>query len=160
LVILGVIFGLGYSLRDAANEIRLPLLAIAGVVVLFATLALVSVSFATFGLQDPKQALALPEGSVRAAIALALIVLFAVLTVYLYASAASSGVSSAPNLTLDEKNKFLAALDKNQIIAVVPPKDDNPPFTVYFQARGPGSIEFAKEIFVLLGTLVTSVASF
>lgn len=70
----------------SAAEVVLPLLVIGGLLSLLIVLALVSVFFQTLGLANPAQALALPEGSVRAVIALGLIVLFAILAIYLYAN--------------------------------------------------------------------------
>lgn len=68
------------------NELSLPVLAIAGVVALLGSLALVAVSFSSVNMADKSQPLALPQGSVRAVIALSLVVLFAILTVYLFSS--------------------------------------------------------------------------
>ena len=105
---------LGVSVDDA---IRLPVLVIIGVMALFATLALVAVTFSVAGLTDPKQALGLPEGSVRAAIALSLIVIFAITSIYLYSSLSKPATN----------------------------------------ARGD---DFAKQVFAVVGTLMTSVANF
>jgi hypothetical protein len=99
------------------DAVRLPVLVITGVMALFATLALVAVTFSVAGLTDPTQALGLPEGSVRAAIALSLIVIFAITSIYLYSS--------------------LSKADAN-------PRGD----------------DFAKQVFAVVGTLMTSVASF
>lgn len=103
--------------RAADDAVRLPVLVVIGVMALFATLALVAVTFAVAGLTDPKQALGLPEGSVRAAIALSLIVIFAITSIYLYSSIAKGNANS------------------------------------------PG-IDFAKQVFAVVGTLMTAVASF
>ena len=103
------------GVNDAA--VRLPVLVITGVMALFATLALVAVTFSVAGLADPHQALGLPEGSVRAAIALSLIVIFAITSIYLYSSLKDV-------------------------------KADSP------------SVDFAKQVFAVVGTLMTSVASF
>ncbi len=158
-LLIGAIFGLRYSLAGVSSEIGLPVLAIAGVVLLLATLALVSVAFSVFGLDDKTQALALPEGSIRAVIALSLIVLFAVLTVYLYGSLANARVNSVSGLTQRQTADFVASLPKDQIVAVSPAGGDGP-FTIYFHDRNPASDDFAKQLLVLIGTLVTSVASF
>ncbi len=72
----------------------LPVLAILGVLLLLAALAGVSVSFGHFGLSDKQQALALPEGSIRAVIAMALVVIFAILTVFLYGTLANGNVDT------------------------------------------------------------------
>jgi hypothetical protein len=158
-LLIGAIFGLGYSLAGVASEIGLPVLAIAGVVLLLATLALVSVAFSVFGLDDKTQALALPEGSIRAVIALSLIVMFAVLSVYLYGSLANGRVGSVSGLDPQQKESFVGALGKDQLVAVVPTTGAGP-FTVYFHDRSAASDDFAKQLLVLIGTLVTSVASF
>jgi hypothetical protein len=105
------------GLVSADSAIALPILVIIGVMALFATLALVAVVFSVAGLSDETQALGLPEGSVRAAIALSLIVIFAITSIYLYGSL----------------------------------KD--------VQEGSPG-IDFAKQVFAVVGTLMTSVASF
>ena len=158
-LLIGMLFGLGYSLEGAAKEIALPILAIAGVVLLFATLALVSVSFAVFDLDDKKQALALPEGSVRAAIALSLIVLFAILTVFLYSNLSSAGVHTITGLSLDQRKNFVSSF-KDQVVLVTP-EGDVGPFTIYYRdGQNPASNDFAKQLLVLVGTLVTSVSSF
>jgi len=103
--------------QDNNDVIRLPVLVITGVMALFATLALVAVTFSVAGLTDPTQALGLPEGSVRAAIALSLIVIFAITSIYLYSSLSEADASS------------------------------------------PG-VDFAKQVFAVVGTLMTAVASF
>ena len=89
---------LGWTDR-LSNEILLPLLAIVGVVCLLMALTLAAILFARLGMADRTQALALPEGSVRAVIALALIVLFAIITVFLYGSLANGELRriSVPN---------------------------------------------------------------
>ena len=53
----------------------LPLLAIGGVVVLILMLTAVAMIFSVIGLTNKDQAMGLPEGSIRAVIALSLIVL-------------------------------------------------------------------------------------
>lgn len=81
----GLLLYLGYTNR-LSNEFLLPLLAILGVICLILVLILAAILFAKTGMADKTQALALPEGSVRAVIALSLIVLFAIITIFLYGS--------------------------------------------------------------------------
>jgi TRAP-type C4-dicarboxylate transport system permease small subunit len=90
-VALGAPFGLVIWLKYAQvpNVLQLPLLAIASVSVLFASLALVSISFATFELSDKTQSLGLPDGSIRAFIALALVVVFAIVAFSVYGDLAT-----------------------------------------------------------------------
>lgn len=105
----------GLASPDAT--IKLPVLVITGVMALFASLALVAVTFSVAGLSDETQALGLPEGSVRAAIALSLIVIFAITVIYFYGSMRDLPKESA-------------------------------------------SVDFAKQVFAVVGTLMTSVSSF
>jgi hypothetical protein len=86
-------------------EVVLPLIVIAGVVALLATLAIAAAMFGLFGITDQKQALGLPAGSVQAVIALGLILIFAV--VALYASSASVTKSfTSTGLTQEEFDSF------------------------------------------------------
>ena len=111
--------GWGY-LKAGEQAIKLPLLMILGVMALLATLALVAVAFSVADLSDETQALGLPEGSVRAVIALSLIVILAIFSIYLYSSLASPDASKA----------------------------------------NPAAADFAKQVFAVVSTLMTSVASF
>ena len=76
-IFLAAVFGLVmFADREKLDDgLLLPLVAISGVVILLGTLALVAVVFGFLSLDDPKQALGLPEGSIRAVIALALLVI-------------------------------------------------------------------------------------
>lgn len=114
---MSVWIGWGIRLQTAGPETTLPLIVILGVVVMLVTLALVAVTFSLLNLTDRGQALALPEGSVRAVIALMLLVVFAIVSIYLYSHVASDKATDA-------------------------------------------GTDIAKQLIVLLGTLVTAVASF
>jgi hypothetical protein len=209
-----------------ANEVSLPLLAIAGVVVLLGALALVSIAFKMMDMADPQEALALPAGSIRAVIALSLVVLFAILTVFLFSSLDSGGrVQKLTCLSAAESDTFLRNLGPQQVLLTIesaasekgepcrrraaatssatpptsaaepaagangpspaassgtppsPPPTPSPDasatsapagtqppaslFTVYHRDTiDPASQDFAKQLLVLIGTLVTAVASF
>jgi hypothetical protein len=95
----------------------LPLLTIGGLLSLLIVLALVSVFFQTLGLANKEQALALPEGSVRAVIALGLIVLFAILAIYLYGSI-SVRAAGATNQVADDFAKQLLTIMGTLVTAV------------------------------------------
>src|SRR5437016_791469 len=90
------------------TAIKLPLLAIVGIMALLASIAIVSVTFSLADLSDKNQALGLPEGSVRAVIALSLIVLFAIISVFLHSSLVARGVQRTPGMTKQEAAIFAA----------------------------------------------------
>ena len=152
---------------DVPNELSLPVLAIAGVIALLGSLALVSVSFSLVNMADKTQALGLPQGSVRAVIALSLVVLFAILTVYLFSSL-NGGQAQVGNC-LDEpsSSRMLADWHSRDMIFRVPATtcSGSTPASSRFDVfvgrpLSPAGTDFAKQLLVLIGTLVTSVASF
>ncbi|HDS46322.1 MAG TPA: hypothetical protein ENN68_09650 [Methanomicrobia archaeon] len=66
-----------------------PLFVVYGVGALLACLALVVIVLSALNLSDPKGALGLPEGSVRAIIALSLLIIFIITATFLYSNIAS-----------------------------------------------------------------------
>jgi hypothetical protein len=144
-------------------DVLLPLLVIAGTIFLLTTLAIVSLLFAVFGLADQKQALALPDGSIRAVIAVSLIVLFAIVTIFLYDNL-SGRTRAIHEMDATQVEAFLKDRPPEQILRVNPDPKTAPPdakFTViYRDVPSQPSQDFAKQLMVLLGTLVTSVAGF
>jgi hypothetical protein len=200
LIVLGVLtvggtfvwVGSGIRLAGAGPELTLPLVVIVGVVVLLVTLALVAVTFSTLNMADSKQALGLPEGSVRAVIALMLLLVFAIAAIFLYSNVASSG-----KLRIAEKLNTDAVIELRKHVTVLftippfveppvaapplagttapppagttapppagtaAPAADAPKYTAYFrEVSSPAGDDIAKQLIVLLGTLVTAVASF
>lgn len=77
-----------------SSSIGLPLIVIVGVIVLLIVISLVAFVFSVLGLASAKEALGLPDGSVRAIIALMLLVLFAILSLYLYNSVSTAAKDS------------------------------------------------------------------
>jgi hypothetical protein len=96
-----------------------PILAIFGIMILLGALALVSTLFARLQLSAPDEALALPPGSIRATIALSLIVLFALLAVMLYQSLTGPEKVLIKGLN-DAARQQLLADPSNTDIRVVP----------------------------------------
>jgi hypothetical protein len=72
------------------------------VIALLLALSMTAVFFSWANLADARQALGLPEGSVRAVISLALIVIFAITAIFLYSRVSTSSTFNVPGLTADE----------------------------------------------------------
>lgn len=148
------------------DSVKLPLLVITGVLVLLVGLALISVAFALLKLSDQSEALALPQGSIRAVLALALVLIFAILTVFLYSDLAAQPpgkLSSISGLTSVQAKSLSSTVKVVSELAEQKATDDKSPatFTVYFrEAKNPAAEDFAKQVLVMIGTLVTSVTSF
>ena len=168
-VIILLISGVGLTLAYLAftgslgTGIVVPLIAIAGIVCLLLVSTLVTVIFAKFGLADKAQALALPEGSVRAVIALALVVLFAIISIFLFGTLAT-GEGSIRRLIVSTAvadgivSKSMQSDSKVEILSVVPGKGTT---TIRYRSRvSPEAADFAKQLLTLLGTLLTAVSSF
>jgi len=145
----------------------LPVLAIFGIMILFGALALTSTLFTRLGLHDPAEALALPAGSIRAAVTLSLIVLFAIISIMLYQSMLQTRLLSG--LSAAEK-ELIVKEPKNQVVAVLPgPCIASAPAGQDCERRyevelshGPGqdASDLAKQLLTLIGTLVTALTSF
>lgn len=179
-------FGAGY-LKEV-SIIGLPLLAIFGIMILFGSLALVAMLFQSLDLSNKDQPLALPEGSIRAAIALSLIVLFAIISIMLFQS--SSGVPfPVDGLTAAQRSELVAKAADRVVTsgdapcavpaaaasaasagaasataaaaASAPCAETDRRFTVYLR---PGvaseTTDLAKQLLILVGTLMTSVTSY
>lgn len=167
---LAVIFYL-LTLLVPAGDGSLPLVAIGGVVVLILMLTAVAMIFSILELTNKDQAMGLPEGSIRAVIALSLIVLFAILSVFLYQNLAIGGsVNTIANLSEADRAQFLrdhpTARDVQSSLAkggVALKNDDGTPKILYdlsYRSSNPVSDDFAKQLLVLLGTLMTAITSF
>jgi len=148
------------------DEISLPVIAILGVLAVLCALALIAVVFTSFQIADKTQAMGLPEGSIRAVIAISLIFLFAILSIHLYASLSTpSEVKSVAGLKdNDTAKQFIADLVKgpSHVVEVHGNDASKPPtYTVYYQqSRDAAGDDFAKQLLTMLGVLLTSITSF
>ena len=179
---------IGLKFKEFGPELILPLVVIAGVILLMASLALVAAAFSLLDLTDRAQPLALPEGSVRAVIALMLLIVFAITSIFLYINVSNSG-----KLKIADKLSAAEVVELRKHVTVVftlppfvepvaaqagapqgqqpgqqaggTPQAGTPPaaqtYTVYYRdLSSPAGDDLAKQLVVLLGTLVTAVASF
>ncbi|MGA0565672.1 hypothetical protein ACO2RV_24970 [Ancylobacter sp. VNQ12] len=139
--------------------VGLPMLSIGAVIVLVILLCSMSVVFATYDLQDRTQALALPEGSIRAVIALMLIVLFAILSIYLYGSIADGRLTLVGLMDAGGLAALQARYGDTNIVSIQ--NMSGPGFNVWIrEGASREGVDFAKQVLVLVGTLVTSISSF
>jgi hypothetical protein len=146
----------------ALRQDALPLLAIGGVVILVLLLTAVATMFSILDLTNKDQAMGLPEGSIRAVIALSLIVLFAILSVFLYDSISRGGsVATITEMPAADRAQFIRDNPLNaREIQSVASKTTPGTFDVTYRTANAASEDFAKQLLVLLGTLMTAVASF
>lgn len=84
LVMLGFISLVTWLVTQYKGTFHLPMLVVAGVIALLGAIGFLVVVFAFFNLQNSNQALGLPDGSVRAVVALMLLIIFSILAVYYF----------------------------------------------------------------------------
>src|ERR1041384_1876397 len=75
-----------WTVDPGNSAVVLPLILIVGVLVLVTLLGLLTAVFSSLSLANPNEALGLPSGSVRAVIALMLILVFSVMAIFFYSS--------------------------------------------------------------------------
>ena len=143
--------GLSGSLGTPAS---FTLVGLAGAIGVIAALALISIALTNLGLSNKDEALGLPTGSVRAIIAISLIVFFVICTIYYFQNIANPthilhGISKAQ----------VGNITANQIIASYP--DESGTYTVVLQmVPSQAATDFAKQIMTTLSTLVVAVSAF
>ena len=113
-------------------EEALPALLIAGVVAMLVALAGLIVLLTASGLEDRRAALGMPEGSIRAVIALMLILLFSIMAIFLYAS-----------IRFTSPESLSAADDSASAAAALTASED-----------------IARQLLTTVGTLVVAIAAF
>lgn len=140
-------------------EITLPIMIVASLAVLVMILAILSAVMGGLGMSDSRYALGMPEGSIRAVIALSLILIFIVSALYLYNAIEYSYLSKG--------------LPESQFNTLI---EQQPERIVYFEAKtvggatvydvrlrtevGETSRNFATQILTIVGTLVGAVSGF
>jgi hypothetical protein len=134
-------------------QIQLPLLLILGVVVLLVTLGALVALMQQWGLTDPQEAMGLPKGTIRAVIALGLILIFAISSVFLVVSADATtvtltGVSAAR----------LQTIPLDRVVAIRPETAD----TSSVDLRVPTGFrdQISQQLLTVMATLVTAVVAF
>lgn len=162
IVALGVTVAASYMVVHFFGDTNsLPALALSGIVVLLGALLVFTTLMSVSGLSDKTQALGLPDGSVRAIIAIALVGMFTIL-----ASSVLQTRHEETRFGLSDENitKFhdLNPTAKDVVVtttskAGIVPKEYGLSFASS-SAQAPD--EFAKQMLTLLGTLMTALTAF
>lgn len=147
-------------------------------VTLFAVLAIV---FSFLKLDDPRMALGLPDGSIRALLAFSLVLIFVCLATFLYTRIDKDQCQNCGKVLAglteaqvnDLKGSFTVAAEPARDKAGTPlyqkiqgdgqTRDDltHPLYNVtYYPKRNADAADFAKQIFTTLATIFVSVVSF
>jgi hypothetical protein len=141
-------------------EFALPMLLLAAIVLFLGGIAVLVNVYRSVGLHDKRHALGLPEGSVRAIIALILIFLFFVAITFIYFSAVRG--QPARRLQGLTPAQFTQIPAEDLISSTPIPATGTPTsYNVVIQGSiSPAAQDIGKNVVVLLGTLITAVAAF
>jgi hypothetical protein len=163
-ILAAVLWWLNLADGGLPAEIALPLLIVASVMILFVGLASAAIIFSRLNLANREHAMGMPEGSIRAIIALLLILIFAVVSVFLIANADRAGVRTLEKLTQEQADAYPAqdvvsrtVMDED-LFGV--DEDGDPWIRLELSAGAAPSSEMAKQLLTVLGTLVVAVAGF
>ena len=174
-----VYFGYPKGEETSLNLTGVALIGFGAIVVLVGSLVII---YQVLGLADLKQALALPEGSVRALLAFTLMLVFVLLAAFLYNSVNGvvdlSAAAKATKITQENLNALKTAFivvpeeakdEKGNRLYEQKPDDKGalqddktkPLFNAtYYPKHSKDAGDFAKQIFTTLGTIFVSVISF
>lgn len=139
-------------------EVILSVLLVLGVVVLLISLAFTTVIFKSLELSDRKQSLGLPEGSVRAVIALSLILIFMMSAAFLYMEVDQQEYTSK-GIT----KEMLDSMPQDEIVSIrfVGTHNNESLYDVTRMVKkDTASTDLAKQIITTMSTLVVAVAAF
>ncbi len=164
-----LVFGAGWltwyfnSKSGANDELQMSVMVVAAIVALMTILFILAAGFKSMELTEEKQPLGLPEGSIRAMIALVLIMVFIIFGIYLFRIIGQGGAYAYVDQLDKEPDK--AVLEKWERLSGRPAqywRDGSGKF-YYIYAWQPTSDEakrLAQQLITTVGTLVVAVAGF
>ena len=139
---------------DFRPEVALPILLVSGLIALVAALAILVGTFSIFELSAPGSAFGLPEGTLQAVIAMMIIMIFAITSLYLNASVQTTTVSSVvTQAQLDD-------IPSDEILSVKPRQGESGMFDIERVVANRVGEDFAKQLLTTLSTLVVAVVAF
>ena len=161
-----LLVGLGSLLLSSRSpdtpEIQMALVIVIAIAVLLMLLFVIAGGFSRLQLSDAKQPLGLPEGSIRAMIALFLILIFIIFGIYLFrvVGEGRSGVIEAGPIEMTREESLARADDVTRV-----EKLDNGNYDVWLSRVGQqpiseDGIRLSQQLLTTVGTLVVAVAGF
>jgi hypothetical protein len=137
---------LGTQILELPYIFQLALIIIFGVITLLSSLVIASVVLTVLNLANPNESLGLPAGSVRAIIALMLILIFAIMSIFMYQYL--NDPVTTHKITIES---FTNSTSGNQTIIES---------TETIRGTSEAMIDFAKQTLTTLSTLVVALAAF
>jgi hypothetical protein len=150
---------LGLPPIEISDEIYMALTLIFGVAITMFLLYLTAISFSSLDLASPSSALGLPDGSIRALIALFLIIIFTLISVYLFRSIANPRLVLVPNVPENLLPLYADRIETTTLITNTNTLTNTYNLVVRSAVTETGE-QAGLQIITLLGTLVTAVSAF
>lgn len=139
-------------------DIVFPFVLIAGLIALVSAIALLVLVLKALGLDDARYALGMPDGTVRAIIAVMLILLFAMLAAFLYIDLANGRDSRELD---DISQSALDAIPARELTSVRPVGGSPTRYVVTTRVeRSQASADVAKQLLTTVSTLVVAISAF
>ena len=146
--------------REINPELTMAVAIVLTVAVMMALLFAVAAGFSALGLANKDLALGLPEGSIRALIALILIMVFIILDIYMFRIVAQ-GTEGTVTLESLEQLDTLADTDRIIDIQQVDGGAGNAMYVVAYRGQlNEDGKRLAQQVVTTVGTLVVAVAGF
>jgi hypothetical protein len=142
--------------RAFGPEVTMPIVIVVTVAVMMALLFAIAAAFSALGLANAQHALGLPEGSIRALIALILIMVFIILDIFMFRIVGQG----TEGLIVGDSIGIIDSLSEGTLITNVEPIEGG---RVLISVRNPVNADgtrLAQQIVTTVGTLVVAVAGF
>jgi hypothetical protein len=150
-VVAAVIYLLHYLSSGSGKDTIILLLIVGCSILVMGALGFMGMGYSMLALGNSSEAFALPEGSVRALIALMLIILFSISMMHVYGSLSNANMKSIPAVLDPESTNnlpqgFIRSSDKKTVY--------------YLEGPSQAGVDFAKQLLTMFATLITSITSF
>ena len=159
-------FGLVWSFKiDAYDTTDTTLLVLGGALVLILVLGGLAAGYATLGLSTHDHALALPKGSVRAVLALGLLLVFVSVSTFLFSSLSGVPVGTKLDSLVDVTKETLDEIPDEFVVLKLPSRVDKDGVQLFnaklfVRQRTEASEDLGKQIFTTIGTVLVTVIGF
>lgn len=170
LVAIGFLAGITWLVAWLADrnktgpEVALSLQFVAAAVLLILVVCILAIVFRLLGLDDRTRAMGLPDGSIRAIIALLLIVLFFLAAVFLFESTQDRPDATVRRTLQGITSDRLAGIPTEQVLSLQSRTEGTATVYDVELSQAPTntaeSNDIAKQLITVVGTLVTAVAAF
>jgi len=136
-------------------EIALTILLSSGLISLIAILTITVSVLTALGLSDPERAFGMPDGTIRAVIALSLILIFSIMSIYLYQS-----IRNPVTRDITVTKEQLGQIPAREILSSNPVEGEADLYRVQRLYSNESSKDFARQLLTTISTLVVAVAGF